>query len=581
MATIVDLLLINQLTVLAVAVLLWIGSKSNWLSHRPVLVHSLWLLVLLKLVTPPLVGLPFVPNAVADVVEWETTYDVPPKTAEAVTLDTALLVAPSSHPVPPPETIPSVTDGSGFAPVNLSRRGLAFGPTNRPHVFLLLMIGSLLVSAGIILFACRQALTIGRLLRELPSPSVREEALLREVSQRLNQRNPPRLLIVDEAISPMLWVGLSDSAIVLPRELMHSVSDEQLRQIFAHELAHRNRRDYLTNMVAFLISSLFWWNPVAWFARRQLHAAAEACSDAIAIKCTAGSRRAYASTLLEVVEFLSSNKSVRPTAAMSFGHLRFLKRRVAMIANDKVQSCLTRRLLLLLFAAGSSLPMVPAMAQQEPQLSSSPKSQEEDSKNGTSERGNDAKSDRAGFVDQAVRQPPPAADESHRTGVRFDSETTLEAGVERFNAQVRRLSERRPGEIALDQPPLTADEVVASIRSWDTKRNPVDPLLLAVFQKIAKSRKLPAGSELDFTTKWTPNSTVEFTVWWVNLNVSAPNPEKEGSRVGYAFRVRDRRISSRLILDADVAESLSPLGSARQKYIARHFDSFLDTNTAP
>ncbi len=59
------LLVVGWNTCLAalVAVVVWFACRTAALRRRPALCHALWLLVLVKLVTPPLVPLPLLPAA--------------------------------------------------------------------------------------------------------------------------------------------------------------------------------------------------------------------------------------------------------------------------------------------------------------------------------------------------------------------------------------------------------------------------------------------------------------------------------------------------------------------------------------
>ena len=52
-------------TVLAAAV--WLACRTAMLGRRPALCHGLWMLVLVKLVTPPLIPLPVLPGEAAAV----------------------------------------------------------------------------------------------------------------------------------------------------------------------------------------------------------------------------------------------------------------------------------------------------------------------------------------------------------------------------------------------------------------------------------------------------------------------------------------------------------------------------------
>lgn len=125
-------------------------------------------------------------------------------------------------------------------------------------------------------------------------------ALLQEVAERFQLRTVGKLQLVDARVSSMFWAEPGNLAIVLPRQFVISLSDDQQRCIIAHELGHVVRRDHRGNVFAFLVSTLFRWNPMAWLARRQISATAEACCDALALERLNGLRKSYAATLLTV-----------------------------------------------------------------------------------------------------------------------------------------------------------------------------------------------------------------------------------------------------------------------------------------
>jgi beta-lactamase regulating signal transducer with metallopeptidase domain len=231
---------------------------------------------------------------------------------------------------------------------------------------------SLFVSMVVCSAALRQLRRVRRLLRGTVPESDRTADLVQEVSRQFGLRSAPNLLIVDASITPMLWVEPGNSAIVLPRQLADSLDDDQLRNIVSHEIAHYVRRDHWANLFAFLVTSLFWWNPISWFARRATTNAAEASCDALALERMASSRRSYAATLLAVVDFVTSKKTLRPTLTVTFGESRSIKRRFELIANSDVKANVSRVGWLLLAFGSASLLLIPARAQEEPQSSSTP-----------------------------------------------------------------------------------------------------------------------------------------------------------------------------------------------------------------
>jgi len=90
------------------------------------------------------------------------------------------------------------------------------------------------------------------------------------------------------------------------------------------------------------------------------------------------------------------------------------------------------------------------------------------------------------------------------------------------------------------QPPLTEAEVVAAIRGWVRGLGPpVDDETYLAFQNLATTGLLPERADLRFTTRWIGFNGFDFDVWWIDLTIM------KGEKVGYTFRIRDRKISSR------------------------------------
>jgi hypothetical protein len=171
-------------------------------------------------------------------------------------------------------------------------------------------------------------------------------------------------MVLDADISPMLWAGLSSSTIVLPERLLRRIDDQRLLHILMHEMAHYVRRDHISNTFAFLAVSLFWWNPVLWLVRRQLHLSAEASSDAFALEQVAGSRKHYAETLMMVIDDITACNSGISTAAISFGGSHSFRWRIKMIATSNVKAGLSRISLLILMCAAATSLFMPVRAQE-------------------------------------------------------------------------------------------------------------------------------------------------------------------------------------------------------------------------
>jgi beta-lactamase regulating signal transducer with metallopeptidase domain len=327
--------------------------------RSPAAVHALWLVVLLKLVTPPLWTLP---------VSWPAAHPDPAPRAEAAVIEDAgpPFAEWAEDAAPAAAIVPEVP---------------ADPPTDWWHVAAT-SAGALWAAGSVlclVLIATR-TLRFRRLLRhaEPVPPDVRLRA--EAIAARFGVAVCPDVLFVPGAVCPMLWAAFGPPRLLLPRGLWTRLSDEQRDTLIAHELAHLRRRDHWVRLIEVAATVLYWWHPVLWWARRQLRDAEEQCCDAWVVWSvpTPGGVRHYMSAILEAVEFVSEpyvygpNRGASrapaavPALASGMGEFRRLERRLWMIRTNEVPRRLGRPGLVgILLAAGAALPLAPTLAQVE------------------------------------------------------------------------------------------------------------------------------------------------------------------------------------------------------------------------
>lgn len=118
---------------------------------------------------------------------------------------------------------------------------------------------------------------------EVPPPRV--QVLLQEACGLARVRWMPRLRVTDAVHAPALF-GVWRPMILLPRQVAAECDGASLKLILLHEVAHLQRRDLWTQLVASLILAVHWFNPLAWWATRKLRVEAEMAADARALRCT-------------------------------------------------------------------------------------------------------------------------------------------------------------------------------------------------------------------------------------------------------------------------------------------------------
>jgi beta-lactamase regulating signal transducer with metallopeptidase domain len=354
------LLYLGLANAVSATVLALCAALAGSLCRRPGLRHGLWLLVLLKLVTPPFVpvSIPLSStnepdNTVAAGFSQLPTGPDAEMTAE-LSLTSGTVPADSSTLLPSPETQGEIrsldrTDG-----------GVVFWPA-------LLLICWMAGSGIWLTLALWRLLRFQKALRLLgPAPSALQEQS-RRLASRLGLARCPAVWLVPAPVSPMLWALAKTPRILIPAGLWNRLTQEQRETLLAHELAHLQRRDHWVRLLELVVLGLYWWHPLAWWARRKLREAEEECCDAWVLRALPSAGPAYAGALLEAVTFLSEARAVLPPAASGIGHVRLLQRRLTMILRGKTFEPLGVTGVLILLGLGVVLlPLLPSWGQTEP-----------------------------------------------------------------------------------------------------------------------------------------------------------------------------------------------------------------------
>jgi beta-lactamase regulating signal transducer with metallopeptidase domain len=199
-------------------------------------------------------------------------------------------------------------------------------------------------------------------------PSVQARA--DELACRLRLRGAPKVQFIPGALCPMLWTAGSSARLLVPSALWQRLDEVQRDAVLLHELAHWARRDHWVRWIEILATTVYWWLPPCWLARRELREAEEQCCDAWVLWALPGKFRHYANALLEAVEFISiradrpSALNAVPALASGMGQFRHLKRRLAMLKNGNVSRALSWGGVAAALGLGALLlPMSPILAQ--------------------------------------------------------------------------------------------------------------------------------------------------------------------------------------------------------------------------
>jgi beta-lactamase regulating signal transducer with metallopeptidase domain len=261
--------------------------------RRPALTHALWLLVLVKLVTPPLLPLPL--PWLTDALPALATADVTPE--------------PIQEPAPAP---PEVGEPALPWPVYVS----------------VVWLAGTAACFGVALARIGRFQRLLRHTRQAP-PDLQAEA--DELARRMGAAAGPRVRLVPGLLAPMLWSFGRCTCLLMPAALLGRLDDDQRRTLLAHELAHWRRRDHWVRYLELVVLALYWWLPLAWLARRRLRDAEEECCDAWVMWLLPQAGRAYATALVETLDFLAQARPSLPPAASGIGQFTLMRKRLTLI----------------------------------------------------------------------------------------------------------------------------------------------------------------------------------------------------------------------------------------------------------
>jgi bla regulator protein blaR1 len=266
------------------AVLALLALAAGRVCRSATVRHLLWVLVLLKLVTPPLFRVP-------------------------------LAVLPASWAVPPAEHSPlvgcvlqSVPSAPSLSepPSKAVPRGPSWWKRIRvPGVQQWALIGWIAGAAGWFLWQGRRIVRFRRRVARAAEAEPEIAAAASRIARALGIVRAPMVKAASGIGSPMLWGWGKSTVILFPRELLERLSPEARDTLLAHELAHFLRRDHWVRVLEFVATGLYWWHPAVWLARLEIEAAEEECCDAWVVGGLGASPRRYAEGLLATIDFVA------------------------------------------------------------------------------------------------------------------------------------------------------------------------------------------------------------------------------------------------------------------------------------
>lgn len=309
----------------------------------PVARHALWVIVLIKLLVPPLITMPLpwraaaAPSVIGHAARPTTPLD--PVTVEAIPAVPSSAVARTSvDPAWSARMSPAVsaTQTADIPSVMTTLTGS------------LSLVQSRLISlwlTGSLIFAVIQwirAVRLVRLVRAAGPVPESVEIRVQEIAHDM-RITPCAVRLVSGVSSPAIWaVPPWRPLLIWPSALPVEVSEHAARALVVHELAHLKRRDHWVGWIELAAGIVWWWNPIYWYVRAQVREQAELACDGWVVRAFPGRRRLYAETIVTLSAGYDQPSAPLSALSSRASNRRSLERRLTMILQAQVPLRLSR-----------------------------------------------------------------------------------------------------------------------------------------------------------------------------------------------------------------------------------------------
>jgi uncharacterized surface protein with fasciclin (FAS1) repeats/formylglycine-generating enzyme required for sulfatase activity/beta-lactamase regulating signal transducer with metallopeptidase domain len=365
----------NTLLAVPLAILAWMIGRSR---RYPSLAHFAWVVVMVRLVMPPIAALPWLSVSIPLLPSTATPADhgygqgAQVATSErngsaacatASSPEFAVAVDHQDRALPlqegPAGSVPRMSSGGDSSAADAPRLavdGLVAEPSAidqpgasadvevRTASYVVvdpwMLVGAVWLGGTVLIIAI-SAVRIMRfrsgLLSQCEPAEQAVHRLARSVADELGMRHEIIVRTTRTDAVPFVWSGLGGPVVVIPSVLISSADEGSLRLILMHELAHIRRRDHWVRWLDWSVVAWLWWNPLAWIARRGLRSSEELACDALVMRTCGAAPREYGACLVAAAESLAGSAFRAPAQACTMGDGGSLEQRIRIIMSGSLQ----------------------------------------------------------------------------------------------------------------------------------------------------------------------------------------------------------------------------------------------------
>jgi beta-lactamase regulating signal transducer with metallopeptidase domain len=153
---------------------------------------------------------------------------------------------------------------------------------------------------------------------------------------------------VSPAVDSPVALGILRPMIVVPQSLAENLSAEELVNILIHETAHIRHLDQISGLLQRLLTSLYWWNPLAYTLSASFSVTREDVSDNYAIQKSGA--HSYASCLVALARKTSLITRLPAAIGMATRHMSLEDRVKNIVSKERVMATKMKKTMVVLLA---------------------------------------------------------------------------------------------------------------------------------------------------------------------------------------------------------------------------------------
>ena len=260
----------NTIVAAFLAILVY-GLTRLW--QRPPVAHILWLLVLAKLIGPPVLHV-----NVTGLLAHRPTIEPRggglelgaaerfrvPRTQFASLRGSVSQSPERDNPIASAKAEPGAATSAEAQPTtfeNIFTSSTIFIRRHGNEALAALFVAWIAGLAFCAAVALWRIIRFNRMILQTLAAPQRLQTIAADLARKLGLRCVPDIRLVEGVAIPLVWCVGRGPIIALPARLSSQLDEQQTSMVLAHELAHLKRRDHWVRDVELVISLIYWWNP--------------------------------------------------------------------------------------------------------------------------------------------------------------------------------------------------------------------------------------------------------------------------------------------------------------------------------